>query len=90
MLAIIVDFIAAALIARFVPPGPKQWLFALLGGWVAAVAGSVLVGLAFGWPLVEMLSRLTVALMVHPVVVVGLVWAFNWIAARRAGRAARR
>lgn len=90
MLAIIIDFIAAALITRFVPPGWKQWLFVLLGGWVAAVAGSVLVGLAFGWPLMEMLSRLTVALMVHPLVVAGLVWAFSWIAARRAGRTARR
>jgi hypothetical protein len=90
VLALLIDLIAAALVARFVPAGWKQWLFALLGGWVAAVAGSVLVGLAFGWPLVEILSRLTVALMVHPLVVVGLVWAFNWIAARRAGRTARR
>ena len=83
MLALLLDVLFAWLLVRFVPAGWKQILLALFGGWLAALAGSVLVGLAFGWSPVEMLSRLTVGLLVHPVVVGGLVWLLSWLRNRR-------
>lgn len=79
MLALLIDIIAAWLTVRFVPPGWKQMLAALLGGWLAAIAGAVVVGMAFGWTAFEMLSRLTMGLLVHPLVILGLAWLFNML-----------
>ena len=74
MIALIIDILAAWLVARFAPPGWKQMLAALLGGWVAAFADAAVLGFAFGWPPVELLSRLTTGLLVHPLIVGGFAW----------------
>lgn len=87
MLALLIDIVVAVLIVRFVRPGTKQVLLSLLGGWVSAVAGTVLVGFAFGWPLLDMLSRLTIGLLVHPLIVGGLAWLFGWLLGRFRNRA---
>jgi hypothetical protein len=86
MLSLLIDVVVAWLLVRFVPAGTKRMLLGLLGGWLAAIAGSVLVGFAMGWPPAAMLSRLTIGLLVHPVIVGGLVGLFGWIRARGKGR----
>lgn len=87
MLALLIDLVVAALLVRFVKPGTQRLLLSLLGGWVAAIAGAVLVGFAFGWPVMEILSRLTVGLLVHPPIVAGLVWLFDRLLSRFGKRA---
>ena len=82
MLALLIDIVVAWLVVRFVPAGWKQMLAALLGGWLSATAGSVFVGLAFGWTPFEMLSRLTMGLLVHPLVILGLAWLLNTLRSR--------
>ena len=74
MLALVVDVVVAWLLVRYVPPGWKQLLLGLLGGWLAAIADTVVIGLMFGWPPIEMLSRLTTGLLVHPLIVAGFAW----------------
>lgn len=74
MLALLIDVLVAWLVVRFLPPGWKQMLAGLLGGWLAAITGSILTGLAFGWSPLEMLSRLTTGLLVHPLIIAGLGW----------------
>jgi ABC-type Co2+ transport system permease subunit len=76
MIALAIDILAAWLVVRYVPPGWKQMLAALVGGWVAAFADAAVLGVAFGWPAIELLSRLTAGLLVHPLIVGGLAWLF--------------
>jgi drug/metabolite transporter (DMT)-like permease len=76
LLALLIDIVVAWLLVRFVPPGWKQMAVGLVGGWLSAIAGSVIVGLAFGWAPIDMLSRLTVGLLVHPLVIAGIAWLF--------------
>jgi hypothetical protein len=78
MLALLIDCIVAALLVRFVPPGWKRLLFGLLGGWLAAIADAALFG---GTPL-DMLSKMTVGLLVHPLIIAGLVWLFEKLRSR--------
>ena len=73
-LALLIDVVVAWLLIKFVPPGNKRLLLGLFGGWLAAIAGSLLVGVAFGWPVFDMLSGLTIGLLVHPLLVAGFVW----------------
>ena len=73
MVALLIDCIVAALLVRFAPPGWKRLLFGLLGGWLAAIADSALSG---GTPL-DILSRMTMGLLVHPLIIAGLVWLFE-------------
>jgi Na+/citrate or Na+/malate symporter len=87
MLPLLIDTLVAWLLVRFVPAGVKRMLLGLVGGWVAALAGVLLVGFAFGWTPIDMLSRLSVGLLVHPLVVAGLIWLFTTIRNRRKGRA---
>ena len=51
----------------------------------AAFAGSATVGLAYGW--FAMLSRMTIDLLVHPLLVAGLVWLFTKLRSRGKGEA---
>ena len=74
MIALIVDVLAAWLAARYAPPGWKQVLTVLVGGWLAAFADAAVLWFAFGWPPIELLSRLTIGLLVHPPIVGGLAW----------------
>jgi hypothetical protein len=85
MLALLIDVIVAWLLVQFVPAGTKRMLLGLLGGWVAAFAGSATVGLAYGW--FAMLSRMTIDLLVHPLLVAGLVWLFTKLRSRGKGEA---
>jgi hypothetical protein len=82
MLALMIDVIVAGLLARFVPAGVKRLALSLAGGWLAAIAGSMLTGLAFGWMPLDILSSLTTGLLVHPLVIVGLVWLIGKFGAR--------
>ena len=79
MLELLIDAIVAWLLVKYVPDLVKRMLLGLVGGWLAAIAGSLLVGLAFGWPLPTMFSRLTVGLLVHPLIVGGFVWLLETI-----------
>jgi ABC-type Co2+ transport system permease subunit len=74
MIALLIDALAAWLVARYVPAGWKQMLAALVGGWLAAFADAAVLGFAFGWPPIELLSRLTTGLLVHPLIVGGFAW----------------
>ena len=76
MLGLLIDVVAAALLMRFTQPGTTRMLLVLFAGWLAALAASGLVGLAFGWTPLDMLSSLTVGLLVHPLIVAGLIWLF--------------
>lgn len=87
MLALLIDAVVAWLVVRFVPPGWKQPLTGLLGGWLAAIADSAVMALTFGWPPVAILSRLTVGLLVHPLIVGGFAWLFVKIRSRGKGPA---
>lgn len=78
MIALLIDVIVAALLVKFAPPGWKRLLLGLLGGWLAAIADSALYG---GTPL-DILSRMTVGLLVHPLIIAGLVWLFEKLRAR--------
>ena len=78
MVALLIDCIAAALLVRFAPPGWKRLLFGLLGGWLAAIADSALSG---GTPF-DILSRMIMGLLVHPLIIAGLVWLFEKIKRR--------
>jgi len=82
MLGLLVDVIVAWLLVRFVQPGTPRLLLGLLGGWAAALAASGLVGIAFGWTPFDILSSLTVGLMVHPLIIAGLVWLFGKLRSR--------
>lgn len=83
MIALFIDLLAGWGVARYVPPGWKQPLTALLGGWAAAFADAALLGVAFGWPAIELLSRLTTGLLIHPLIVLGLAWLFTRLRQRR-------
>lgn len=85
MIALLIDVVAGWLVSRRVPPGWKQWLAALLGGWAAALADAAVLGVALGWPAIELLSRLTTGLLVHPLIVVGVAWIITWLG-KRGGR----
>ena len=74
MIALLVDILAAWLVARYAPPGWKQVLAALVGGWAAAFADAAVMAYAFGWPPIEVLSRLTTGLLIHPLIVGGFAW----------------
>jgi len=74
MIALLIDVLAAWLVARYAPPGWKQMLTALLGGWVAAFVDAVVLGFLFGWQPIVLLSRLTMGLLVHPLIVGGVAW----------------
>lgn len=74
MIALLIDVLAGWLVVRYAPPGWKQMLAALLGGWLAAFADAAVLGFAFGWPPIELLSRLTTGLLVHPLIVFGFAW----------------
>jgi len=83
MIALLIDALAAWLVARYAPPGWKQMLTALLGGWVAAFLDAVVLGFLFGWQPIELLSRLTTGLLVHPLIVVGFAWLITKFLLRR-------
>jgi hypothetical protein len=85
MLALLIDAIVAWLLVLYVPPGTKRMLLGLLGGWLAAIVGSAAVGLAYGW--FAMLSRMTIDLLVHPLLVAGLVWLFTRMRSQGKGEA---
>jgi len=74
MIALLIDVLAAWLVVRYAPPGWMQMLGALIGGWSAAFADAAVLGLAFGWPMIDLLSRLTTGLLVHPLIVGGAAW----------------
>jgi ABC-type Co2+ transport system permease subunit len=74
MIALFIDALAAWLVARYTQPGWKQMLAVLAGGWLAAFADAAVLGFTFGWPPIELLSRLTIGLLVHPPIVGGLAW----------------
>lgn len=82
MIGLLIDVIVAWLLVRFVQPGTRRVFLGLLGGWAAALASAGLVGLAFGWTPFDMLSRLTVGLLVHPLIIAGLVWLFDLLRKR--------
>jgi len=82
MIALLIDLVAGWLVARRVPPGWKQWLAALVGGWAAAFADAAVLGVALGWPAIELLSRLTTGLLVHPLIVAGIAWLITWVGNR--------
>ena len=82
MIALLIDVLAAWLVARYAPPGWKQMLAVLVGGWVAAFADVAILAFAFGWPMIDALSRLTTGLLVHPLIVGG----FAWLMAKFLGR----
>ncbi len=86
MVSLLLDVVVAWLLAKFVPAGGTRMLLGLLGGWISAAAGSVLVGLAFGWTVPEMLQRLTIGLLVHPLVIAGLIWLYAWLTRRGKNR----
>ena len=83
MIALVVDLLAAWLVARYAPPGWKQMLAALVGGWTAAFADAALMAYAFGWPPIEVLSRLTMGLLIHPLIVGGFAWLITKFRGRR-------
>ena len=83
MIALVVNILAAWLAARYAPPGWKQMLAALVGGWTAAFADAAVMAYAFGWPPIDVLSRLTMGLLVHPLIVGGLVWLITKFLGRR-------
>ena len=83
MIALFIDVLAAWLVARYPPPGWKQMLAALVGGWTAAFADAALMAFAFGWPPIEVLSRLTTGLLVHPLIVGGFAWLITKFLGRR-------
>jgi ABC-type Co2+ transport system permease subunit len=83
MIALIIDILAAWLVARHAPPGWKQMLAALVGGWAAAFADAAVMAYAFGWPPIEVLSRLTTGLLVHPLIVGGFAWLITRFVGRR-------
>jgi Na+/citrate or Na+/malate symporter len=74
MLGLLIDLVAAVLLVRFTQPGTTRMMLGLLAGWVAALAASGVVGVAFGWTPFDMLSSLTTGLLVHPLIVGGLIW----------------
>jgi Na+/citrate or Na+/malate symporter len=74
MLGLLIDLVAAVLLVRFTRPGTTRMMLGLLAGWVAALAASGVVGIAFGWTPFDMLSSLTTGLLVHPLIVGGLIW----------------
>jgi len=82
MIALLIDVLAAWLVARYAPPGWKQMLAILVGGWLAAFADAAVLGLAFGWPPIDLLSRLTIGLLVHPPIVGGLAWLITMLRKR--------
>lgn len=79
MLALPIDALVAWLLVKRTAPGWKRMLLGVLGGWLAAVIGFSVTGLLLEWPAVDVLSRMTVGLLVHPLVVVGFVWVFEKI-----------
>lgn len=83
MLALLIDVIVAWLLVQFVPAGNKRMLLGLLGGWLAALTASAPVGLTYG--VFAMLSRMTIDLLVHPLIVAGLVWLFTKVRNRGKG-----
>ncbi len=83
MLAVLIDVVVAWLLVQFVPAGNRRLVLGLLGGWLAALAASASVGIAYG--VLAMLSRMTVDLLVHPLIVAGLVWLFTKIRNRGKG-----
>jgi ABC-type Co2+ transport system permease subunit len=87
MIALLIDVVAAWLVARYTQPGWKQMLAILVGGWLAALADAAVLGFAFGWPPIELLSRLTFGLLVHPPIVGGLAWLITMLLRRMKRRA---
>jgi ABC-type Co2+ transport system permease subunit len=87
MIALLIDVVAAWLVARYTQPGWKQMLAILVGGWLAAFADAAVLGFAFGWPPIELLSRLTFGLLVHPPIVGGLAWLITMLLRRMKRRA---
>lgn len=83
MLALLIDVVVAWLLVQFVPAGNKRMLLGLLGGWLAALSAAAPVGIAYG--MLAMLSRMTLDLLVHPLIVAGLVWLFTKIRNRGKG-----
>ncbi len=90
MLGLLIDVVAAALLVKFTRPGTIRMLLVLLSGWLAALAASGLIGVAFGWTPFDILSSLTVGLLVHPLIVAGLVWLFARLMGTLAARRERR
>ena len=83
MIALLIDVLAAWLVASYAPPGWTQMLAALLGGWVAAFADAAVLGFLFGWQPILLLSRLTMGLLVHPLIVGGVAWLIAKLILRR-------
>jgi ABC-type Co2+ transport system permease subunit len=83
VIALFIDILAAWLVARYAPAGWKQVLAALVGGWAAAFADAAVMAYAFGWPPIEVLSRLTTGLLVHPLIVGGFTWLITRFLGRR-------
>ena len=82
MLALLVDLVVAALLARFTVPGTKRMLLGLLGGWLAAIVEAVGIGLAFGWMPLDIIWRLTIGLLIHPLLIAGMIWLLQKIISR--------
>ena len=49
----------------------------------AAFADAAVLGFAFGWPPIEVLSRLTMGLLIHPLIVGGFAWLITKFLGRR-------
>ena len=74
MLALLVDLVVAVLLVRFTVPGTKRMLLGLLGGWLAAIVEAIGIGLAFGWMPIDIIWRLTIGLLIHPLLIAGMIW----------------
>ena len=74
MLALLVDLVVAVLLVRFTVPGTKRMLLGLLGGWLAAIVEAIGIGLAFGWMPIDIIWRLMIGLLIHPLLIAGMVW----------------